>query len=127
MMTKTTAALMTVVDICRNIGILHCFSAHVHTILCYDVISVKAQLCMLHVLLCDVISRGISISYNTAARGLTDIYARCLRARGVHIYQGNPEPGCVITFIFLFTRLTWQKVEGASSNSDHCKDLLHYN
>ena len=79
MMMKTTAALMTF-DICINIGIFHCFSAHVHTILCYDVISVKAQLCMLHVLLCDVISRGISISYNAAARVLTDIYARCLRA-----------------------------------------------
>ena len=58
MMTKTTAALMSVVDIRQNIEVFHCFSAHVHTILCYDVILVKAQLCMLHVLLCDVISRG---------------------------------------------------------------------
>ena len=61
MMTKATAALVSLVDICQNIGIFHCFSAHVHTILCYDVISVKAQLCMLHLVLCDVISRGITI------------------------------------------------------------------
>ena len=46
---KDTAALMAVVDTCRNIGIFPCFSAHVHFILCYDVILDKAQLHMLHV------------------------------------------------------------------------------
>ena len=49
MMIKTTAALMAVVDTCRNIGIFHCFSARVHFIVCYDVILDKAQLHMLHV------------------------------------------------------------------------------
>ena len=46
--------------------------SHVHTILCYDVISVKAQLCMLHVLLCDVIRRGITIYLHLS-------FLRCLR------------------------------------------------
>ena len=54
----------------------------------------------------------ICISYSTAARGLPDTH----NARGrVCIYQTNPEPGCVITFIFHFTRLTLQKDKGASS------------
>ena len=66
----------------------------------------------------------IRISYNTAARGLPDIYMHDARGR-MHIYQANTESGCVITFIFHFTRLTLRKVEGASSNSDHCTDLLH--
>ena len=53
----------------------------------------------------------ISISYNTAARGLPDIYAR------VRIYQANPERGCVITFILHFARPTLRKVVGASCGS----------
>ena len=39
------------------------------------------------------------IYYNTAVRGLTDIYARLPRAR---IYQSNPEQSCVITFMLHF-------------------------
>ena len=48
----------------------------------------------------------ILIYYNTAARGLTDIYARLPRARSargrVRIYQSNPEQSCVITFMLHF-------------------------
>ena len=67
MMIKITAALMAVVDTCRNIGIFHCFSARVHFILCYDVILDKAQLhnIMLHVqATVFVISRGITIYWH---------------------------------------------------------------
>ena len=69
---KGNCSMMSVVDICQNIGIFHCFSAHVHTILCYDVKSVKAQLCILHVLLCDIIRRGITIYLHPS-------FLRCLR------------------------------------------------
>ena len=56
----------------------------------------------------------ILIYYNTAVRGLTDIYALSLgrvyaqlpRARStrgrVRIYQSNPEQSCVITFMLHF-------------------------
>ena len=55
---------------------------------------------------------------------MPDIYAR---ARGrVRIYQANPEPGCVITYMYYtLQRLTLRKVEGTSRGSDDCSEMLH--
>ena len=53
------------------------------------------------------------IYYNTAARGLTDIYARLPRARSaqgrVRIYQSNPEQAVLYRLYYTLHRPTLRK------------------
>ena len=72
------------------------------------------------------------IYYNTAARGLTDIYARLPRvcsARESAYISVKSRASCVITFIFHFAkayiRNSQKKDDRFPSSNGNCSKLLH--
>ena len=76
----------------------------------------KIKLTLPHCLTPFIHTRVILICYNTAARGLVDIYTRLPRVR---IYQSNPGQA-----VFTLQRSnSWKDEESPSSNGNHSKLL----